>query len=170
MSDLRNEPEGIAVVIGRRKAAFLIVAEHPLHFRHDAATSIISAMSSGSAALGATHTKCVAILGTMPPRASSSMNIERSARRPGWSPHEPARWHDAARRNAARSEERATPRVAGLERPSGGKAQRGTSAGRTRAPERKPGVRERAGRRRQDAEVTRERTEAKRSGMPVKNK
>ena len=41
MSDLRNEPEGIAVVIGRRKAAFLIVAEHPLHFRHDAATSIL---------------------------------------------------------------------------------------------------------------------------------
>ncbi len=65
----------------------------------------------------ATHTKCVAIFGTMPPawiRAHSP-----KARRPGWSPHDVARWHDAARRNATRSGESSLifPMVQRLESP-----------------------------------------------------
>jgi hypothetical protein len=50
---------------------------------------------------------------------AATRNLERTrrqARRPGWPPHDVARWHDAARRNATRSGEAAV-KVAMVQRP-----------------------------------------------------
>ena|GEM_PF-4064238 len=65
------------------------------------------------------------------------MNNERSARRAGCPPHELARWHDAARRNAARSE---LANDAACSRVEATKRREGEERDRTRAPERRPGV------------------------------